>query len=74
MSFFDEDSYLSRDINEADPAIARLLRAELERQADTLEMIASENFTSQACLQAAGLRPDQQVRRGPARQALLRWV
>ncbi len=54
MSFFDEDSYLSRDINEADPAIARLLRAELERQAETLEMIASENFTSQACLQAAG--------------------
>ena len=54
MSFFDEDSYLSRDIAEADPAIARLLNAELERQAETLEMIASENFTSQACLQAAG--------------------
>ncbi len=54
MSFFDEDSYLSRDIAEADPAVARLLRAELERQSDTLEMIASENFTSVACLQAAG--------------------
>ena len=54
MSFFDEGSYLSRDISEADPVIARLLRAELERQAETLEMIASENFTSQACLQAAG--------------------
>jgi glycine hydroxymethyltransferase len=54
VSFFDEDSYLSRDIADADPAIARLLRAELERQSDTLEMIASENFTSHACLQAAG--------------------
>ena len=54
MSFFDPNSYLSRDIAEADPAIARLLDAELERQAETLEMIASENFTSQACLQAAG--------------------
>lgn len=54
MSFFDEDSYLSRDIADADPAIARLLRAELERQSETLEMIASENFTSHACLQAAG--------------------
>jgi glycine hydroxymethyltransferase len=54
VSFFDEDSYLSRDIAEADPAVARLLRAELERQSEALEMIASENFTSQACLQAAG--------------------
>jgi glycine hydroxymethyltransferase len=54
VSFFDEESYLSRDIAEADPVIARLLNAELERQAETLEMIASENFTSQACLQAAG--------------------
>ncbi len=54
MSFTDEASYLARDIAEADPAIARLIRAELERQSATLEMIASENFTSHACLQAAG--------------------
>jgi glycine hydroxymethyltransferase len=54
VSFFDDDSYLSQDIAEADPAIARLLRAELDRQAETLEMIASENFTSHAVLQAAG--------------------
>ena len=45
MSFFDSDSQLSQDITEADPAVAGLLRQELERQADTLEMIASENFT-----------------------------
>ena len=54
MSFIDDDSYLSQDIADADPAIARLLRAEAERQADTLEMIASENFTSHAVLQAVG--------------------
>jgi glycine hydroxymethyltransferase len=54
VSFFDDDSYLSQDIADADPAVARLLRAELERQSDTLEMIASENFTSHAVLQAAG--------------------
>ncbi len=54
MSFIDDESYLSQDISEADPAIARLISAELDRQSDTLEMIASENFTSQAVLQAVG--------------------
>ncbi len=54
MSFADETSYLSQDISEVDPDIARLLRAEAERQAETLEMIASENFTSHAVLQAVG--------------------
>ena len=54
MSFIDDDSYLSQDISEADPEVARLLGAELERQSETLEMIASENFTSHAVLQAVG--------------------
>jgi glycine hydroxymethyltransferase len=54
VSFFDDDSYLSQDIAEADPEVARILRAEVERQAETLEMIASENFTSHAVLQAVG--------------------
>jgi glycine hydroxymethyltransferase len=54
VSFADETSYLSQDIGEVDPEVAHLLRAELDRQADTLEMIASENFTSQAVLQAVG--------------------
>ena len=54
MSFADESSYLSQDIGEVDPDVARLLRAEVERQAETLEMIASENFTSQAVMQAVG--------------------
>ena len=54
MSFIDDDSYLSQDIAEVDPAVAAILRAELERQGETLEMIASENFTSHAVLQAVG--------------------
>jgi glycine hydroxymethyltransferase len=54
VSFTDFDSYLSQDISVADPEIARLLRAELDRESETLEMIASENFTSQAVLQAVG--------------------
>lgn len=43
-------SYLSQ----SDPTIARLIRAEAERQADQLEMIASENLVSQAVLEAMG--------------------
>lgn len=54
MSFIDDESYLSQDISEADPEVARLLGAELDRQSETLEMIASENFTSHAVLQAVG--------------------
>ena len=54
MSFFDSDSHLSQPLAEADPVVAGLLRQELERQADTLEMIASENFTSMAILEAVG--------------------
>ena len=38
----------------ADPAIADVLAAELARQRDTLEMIASENFTRPAVLEAMG--------------------
>jgi len=54
VSFADARSYLSRDISEVDPDIAGLLRAEGARQAETLEMIASENFTSRAVMQAVG--------------------
>jgi glycine hydroxymethyltransferase len=54
VSFIDDDSYLSQDIADVDPEVARILRAEVERQGETLEMIASENFTSQAVMQAVG--------------------
>jgi glycine hydroxymethyltransferase len=37
-----------------DPAIARILQKELQRQRDHLELIASENFTSAAVMAAQG--------------------
>src|SRR5579862_273365 len=37
-----------------DPEVASLLRAEMERQSTTLQLIASENFTSPAVLAASG--------------------
>src|ERR1700680_4789079 len=38
----------------ADPEVARLLAEELNRQQSTLQLIASENFTSPAVLAASG--------------------
>jgi glycine hydroxymethyltransferase len=38
----------------ADPEVADACTAELQRQRDTIELIASENFTSLAVLEAAG--------------------
>jgi glycine hydroxymethyltransferase len=43
-----------RPLSEVDPEIARAIRAETVRQADGLELIASENFVSTAVLEAAG--------------------
>ena len=43
-----------RTLAETDPDIARTLKNELQRQNSGLELIASENFVSQAVLQAAG--------------------
>jgi glycine hydroxymethyltransferase len=41
-------------LSEADPEIFRLIREETRRQAEGLELIASENFVSPAVLEAAG--------------------
>jgi glycine hydroxymethyltransferase len=41
-------------LSEADPEIARLVREETRRQAEGLELIASENFVSPAVLEATG--------------------
>ncbi len=41
-------------IDAGDPEIARLLRQESRRQALSIELIASENFVSEAVLEAAG--------------------
>ena len=44
----------SAPLADVDPAIAEVLRRELHRQQNTLEMIASENFVPQAVLDATG--------------------
>ncbi len=41
-------------LREADPIVARLIDAELRRQQDGLELIASENFASRAVIDAMG--------------------
>ena len=46
------DSYAALDA--ADPAIADIVRREVERQNTTIQLIASENFTSPAVLAAQG--------------------
>jgi glycine hydroxymethyltransferase len=43
-----------RTLSETDPEIAHAIRDEIHRQNSGLELIASENFVSQAVLQAAG--------------------
>jgi glycine hydroxymethyltransferase len=45
---------LNRPLEDADPELAGLIRGELTRQRDQIELIASENFTSRAVLEAAG--------------------
>jgi glycine hydroxymethyltransferase len=43
-----------RALEDTDPEIARMIQQEVHRQNSGLELIASENFVSQAVLQAAG--------------------
>jgi glycine hydroxymethyltransferase len=43
-----------KSLNAVDPEIAALIRAEERRQADTVKLIASENYVSQAVLEATG--------------------
>ncbi|MFI5120861.1 MAG: serine hydroxymethyltransferase [Thermoanaerobaculia bacterium] len=45
---------LNRSLAETDPEIARIIAAELARQREGIELIASENFTSRAVLEAVG--------------------
>jgi glycine hydroxymethyltransferase len=48
------DQLVKAGLNEVDPEIAQLCDDELERQRDQLELIASENFTWPAVLEAVG--------------------
>jgi glycine hydroxymethyltransferase len=49
-----EQERMSRPLEEVDPEIAAAIRNETERQNSHLELIASENFTSEAILEATG--------------------
>jgi len=48
------ESFVDLPLGEADPAIGELIGAELRRQQDFIELIASENFTPLSVLQAVG--------------------
>jgi glycine hydroxymethyltransferase len=48
------ENFQTAPLAEVDPEIAQVLRRELERQQNTLEMIASEIFVPQAVLDAVG--------------------
>ena len=45
---------MSRSLAESDPEVALAIDNEARRQHDGLELIASENFVSEAVLEAAG--------------------
>jgi glycine hydroxymethyltransferase len=49
-----EQERMSRPLSEVDPQIFEQVQHEVERQHGYLELIASENFTSEAVLQATG--------------------
>jgi glycine hydroxymethyltransferase len=49
-----DPSYFSEPLSAVDPEIADVLQRELERQQNTLELIASENFVPRAVLEATG--------------------
>jgi glycine hydroxymethyltransferase len=48
------NDFFTTNISEADPLISNAIDNEVRRQADGLELIASENFVSEAVLQAMG--------------------
>jgi glycine hydroxymethyltransferase len=48
------DGFFTRSLAEADPEIAGWIAKELGRQRDKIELIASENITSKAVLEATG--------------------
>ena len=43
-------------VSQTDPAVADAMRQELARERDSVELIASENFTSPAVMEAVGVR------------------
>ena len=51
---FEAESLFSASLAESDPEIADIVRSELGRQRDEIELIASENIVSRAVLEAQG--------------------
>src|ERR1700722_18658664 len=49
-----ENSAMNRSLYEVDPEIATAIDNEVRRQHEGLELIASENFVSEAVMEAAG--------------------
>jgi glycine hydroxymethyltransferase len=49
-----DEQLMSRRLEQVDPEIASAIHKELERQHSRIELIASENFTSEAVLEATG--------------------
>ncbi len=48
------NNFFTASISEADPVVSGAIDDEVRRQADGLELIASENFVSEAVLQTMG--------------------
>ncbi len=65
-------SLLNRTLAEVDPEIARIVAAETARQNEAIELIASENFTSRAVMEAVGSILTNKYAEGYPGQALLR--
>ena len=60
-------------LRDVDPEISEAIQQELQRQHEHLELIASENFTSLAVLEAQGSVLNQ-VRGGLSGRPLVRWL
>jgi len=63
---------LNAPLADIDPLIADAIDREVARQANGLELIASENFVSEAVLEAAGSVFTNKYAEGLSRKALLR--
>ncbi|KAK7245610.1 hypothetical protein RIF29_40457 [Crotalaria pallida] len=50
----DGSSFLDHGLSEADPEVRAIINKEKDRQSKSLELIASENFTSRAVMEAVG--------------------
>jgi glycine hydroxymethyltransferase len=50
----DADAFFEKGVDATDPDLAKVLRGELKREQDQIELIASENIVSRAVLEAQG--------------------